>query len=87
MEEMATGYRWADRVKVNSLGEYLDKASTKCFSFHFNVPTWGSISPHLDFILEEIYNIFKVKVTQGKASALFMEQKDLSRTWPQHHCT
>ena len=46
--------------------------------------TWWAISPHLEFILEEMYKIFKVTVTHEQASALFIEQKDPSRTWPQH---
>ncbi|TDH65469.1 hypothetical protein CCR75_006138 [Bremia lactucae] len=31
-----------------------------------------------------MYKIFKVTVTHEQASALFMEQKDPSRTWPQY---
>ena len=31
-----------------------------------------------------MYKLFKVTVTHEQASALFMEQKDPSRTWPRH---
>ncbi|CAI5741147.1 unnamed protein product [Hyaloperonospora brassicae] len=75
---MFTGYRWAERVKVNKLGEYLKKKSTASDYFRQNVVTWWAIAPHLEFILEEMYKIFKVKMIYEQASALFMEQKDPS---------
>ena len=84
MEEMATKYRWAGRVKVNKLGDHLEKDSTASDYFRQNVATWWAIAPQLEFILEEMYKIFKVTVSHEQASALFMEQKDVSRTWPQH---
>ena len=80
MEEMATKYRWAGRVKVNKLGDHLEKDSTASDYFRQNVATWWIIAPHFEFILEEMYKIFKVTVTHEQASALFMEQKDPSRT-------
>lgn len=58
MVEMATGYLWAERVKVNKLGEYLDKESTASDYFRQNVAAWWSITPHLEFILKEMYKIF-----------------------------
>ena len=63
MAEMATGYRWAERVKVKKLGEYLEKDSTASDYFRQNVATWWAIAPHLEFILIEMYKIFKVTVT------------------------
>ena len=84
MAEMATGYRWVERVNVNKLGEYLEKDSTVSDYFRQNVATWWAIAPQLEFILEEMYKIFKVTVSHEQASALFMEQKDVSRMWPQH---
>ena len=81
MAGMSTGYRWAGRVKVNKLGEYLENDSTASDYFRPNVVTWWAIAPHLEFILEELYKIFKVTVTHEQESALLMEQKDPSRTW------
>ena len=77
---MTTGYLLVELVKVNKLGEYLEKDSTASDYFRQNVATWWAIAPHLEFILEEMYKIFKVTVTHEQASALFMEQKDPSRT-------
>ena len=81
MAEMVTGYRWVERVKMNKLGEYLEKDSTVSDYFRQNVTTWWAIAPQLEFILEEMYKIFKVTVTHEQESALLMEQKDPSRTW------
>ena len=63
MAGMSTGYRWAGRVKVNKLGEYLEKDSTVSDYFRQNVATWWAIAPQLEFILEEMYKIFKVTVS------------------------
>lgn len=40
MAEVATGYRWAVCVKVNKLGEHLDKDSTASDYFRQNVAAW-----------------------------------------------
>ena len=61
----------------------MEKDSTASDYFRQNVAAWLAIAPHLEFILEEMYKIFKVTVTHEQASVLYMEQKDLFRTWPQ----
>uniref|UniRef100_M4B2R4 RxLR effector candidate protein n=1 Tax=Hyaloperonospora arabidopsidis (strain Emoy2) TaxID=559515 RepID=M4B2R4_HYAAE len=48
---MATGYRWAERVKVNNLGEYLQRDSSAADYFRQNVATWWAINPQLTYML------------------------------------
>ncbi|TDH70796.1 hypothetical protein CCR75_001146 [Bremia lactucae] len=81
---MATGYRWAELVKVNKLGEYLQRESSAADYFRQNVSTWWTINPQLTYMLDEMYKAFPVVVTHEQASALFTEAKITSRTWPQH---
>ncbi|TDH67935.1 hypothetical protein CCR75_008194 [Bremia lactucae] len=84
MAEMATGYHWSERVKVNKLGEYLQRDSSVADYFRQNVATWWKINPQLTYMLNEMYKAFRVVVTHEQASALFTEAKKTSRTSPQH---
>ncbi|TDH65851.1 hypothetical protein CCR75_003901 [Bremia lactucae] len=81
---MVTGYRWAKRVKVNKLGEYLQRDSSAADYFRQNIATWWTINPQLTYMLDEMYKAFRVVVTHEQASALFTEAENTSRTWQQH---
>uniref|UniRef100_M4BPN1 RxLR effector candidate protein n=1 Tax=Hyaloperonospora arabidopsidis (strain Emoy2) TaxID=559515 RepID=M4BPN1_HYAAE len=57
MAEMATGYRWAERVKVNKLGEFLQRDSSAADYFCQNVATRWAINPQLTYMLDEMFNV------------------------------
>ena len=48
MAEMATGYRWVERVNVNELGEYLQRDSSTADYFRQNLASWKADKPATD---------------------------------------
>ena len=53
MKEIKNGYRWAERVEVNKLEEYLYKESTALDYLRKNVATGWSILPNLKSFFEK----------------------------------
>ncbi|KAE9042893.1 hypothetical protein PR002_g3671 [Phytophthora rubi] len=82
MAELAHGYRWAERAKVNKFAEHLRGRAEKYFQQH--VQRWWGTQPNLWFIMEQMNAAFRVNISNRQAMKLLSSKKESTRTWNDH---
>eukprot|EP00644_Phytophthora_capsici_P014705 jgi/Phyca11/128756/e_gw1.78.100.1 len=82
MAEMAYGYRWTERTKVNKFAEHLRGKAEKYF--HQHVQRWWTKQPNIWFVMERMNAAFRVNISNQQAMRMFSAKKESSRTWNDH---
>jgi hypothetical protein len=82
MAELACGYPWIERVKVNKLQQHL--AGKPLRFFQANIEQWWAREATLSYALDQLWMAYKVNITHHQAVQLYGTRKESSRSWTEH---
>ena len=83
MAQINSGFWWSSDHKIDCLSSHLDGKALRYFESQY--PTWMKTWPFLEYIMDQMLQAYRVRLTMEQALNLFQRPKPKTRSWREHY--